>query len=287
MIKYAQISDLPEEYIKSKIADFFAEDIPEVDYTTIGTVPEDKITTAYIESQEELIFAGEVVIPHFFDEKYEVKIHFKDGEVVPKNSRIAEIKGNARNLLVIERTLLNLLQRLCGIASMTKTYTKKVGGRIKVLDTRKTIPGLRLFDKYAVHCGGGNNHRLDLSSGVLIKDNHIFAAGGIKNALEQVKNINKIIPIELEVENFEQIKTAMDIGLDGFLLDNMLPEKCKKAVELIRSYPNGKDMFIEASGGITIDTIEDYSYTGVDATSIGALTHSVKSAEMHIEFEDF
>jgi len=286
MILYNQITDLNEQYIKEKLKLFFEEDMPEEDYTSIATISEDKIITAYIETQEDLVFAGEKVIPHFFTSDYELTLFAKDGDKLTNNFRIAEIKGKARNLLIIERTLLNLIQRLCGIASLTNKFVEIADGKIKILDTRKTIPGLRLFDKYAVRCGGGTNHRLNLSEGILIKDNHITAAGGISNALKSVNKLNiKGLPIELEVDNFEQILEALEIGVDGFLLDNMNPKITKEAVKLIRSHKNGKDVFIESSGGINLSTIANYVNTGIDAVSIGALTHSARSSEIHIEFE--
>jgi nicotinate-nucleotide pyrophosphorylase (carboxylating) len=156
---------------------------------------------------------------------------------------------------------------------------------VRILDTRKTIPGLRLFEKYAVTVGGGWNHRLDLSSGILIKDNHIQAAGGITNAVNKIRKKNYNLPIELEVENLKQIKEGLNAGVDGFLLDNMTPVNIRKCVSIIRSHPNGKTIFIEASGGITLKTLPDYVNTGIDAVSVGALTHSAKAANIHIEFE--
>jgi nicotinate-nucleotide pyrophosphorylase (carboxylating) len=182
--------------------------------------------------------------------------------------------------------LLNLLQRLCGIATQTLDYAKIASPYgVKILDTRKTTPGLRLFEKYAVAVGGGFNHRLDLSSGILIKDNHIQAAGGIDAAVRKIRGGNHTLPVELEIDRIDQIHEGLAAGADGFLLDNMSPEECRKAVEMIRHSPGGGDIFIEASGGITLSALSDYVSTGVNAISVGALTHSVKAADIHIEFE--
>ena len=155
---------------------------------------------------------------------------------------------------------------------------------VKILDTRKTTPGLRIFEKYAVTAGGGYNHRLDLSSGILIKDNHIKAAVGVAKAIEKIKRMNYKLPIEIEAENLKQIKEGLKAGVEGFLLDNMKPEKIINCVKFIRSQPGGRDIFIEASGGITLKTLKGYVITGVNAISVGALTHSAKATNIHIEF---
>ncbi len=286
MLNYEQITTLPKLYIKNKVYEFMNEDIPEEDYTSLGTIPLEKYSTAYIEAQEDIIFAGYDIIAAFFDEDFKLEIFFKDGEQVKSGQKIALFHGNLREILKIERSLLNILQRTCGIATLTGRYVDAAAGKIKILDTRKTIPGLRLFDKFAVTAGGGTNHRLNLSTGLLIKDNHVAGAGGIKAALIRIQNMVKHLPLELEVDNFEQIDEALQIGVDGFLLDNMSPETAKKAVELIRTHKNGKNCSIECSGGITLENIPAYAETGIDAVSIGALTHSVKAADMHIEIMD-
>lgn len=288
MINYKQHLKLDENYIIKKIKEFLDEDIPDYDVTTNGTVDPDIKITALIQAEQDLIFAGEKIIPHFFNpEKIdEIKINYKDGEFVKNKEYIAVVMGNASELLIKERQLLNLIQRLCGIATKTKEYVKiaKPYG-VRVLDTRKTTPGLRLFEKYAVAVGGGTNHRLDLSSGILIKDNHIEAAGSITKAVERVRKIGTELPIEVEVETFEQIYETLSCKVDGLLLDNMTPEKTKNAVDIVRNNENGKEVMLESSGGITLDTIELYCKAGIDAVSVGALTHSVKSADIHIEFE--
>lgn len=286
MILYNQHFDLPDEYIKQKISEYLKEDIPVEDFTTLGTIPRQTNVTAYIEAEGDTVFAGEKIIPHFFDEAgFDVLVLSKDGDKLKKGDIAAKISGNAGLILERERTLLNLLQRLCGIAYQARIYADKAQGKIKILDTRKTTPGLRLFEKYAVAVGGGTNHRLNLSEGILIKDNHVKAAGGVSAALNKIKTLELNLPIELEVDNFDQIREALAIGVDGFLLDNMSPEIAKEAVEIIRNGDNGNNIFIECSGGITLDSLEGYLDIGIDAVSVGALTHSVISAPIHMEFE--
>lgn len=284
MIEYPRYLKLPEDYIKTKINDYLLEDSPLGDFTSIGTIPESARCAAFIEAQSDICFSGEQIIPAFFGENTDVKMYVSDGDEINAGCIIADIEGPARELLTKERIILNLIQRLSAISSLTSKYVGIAKPyNVKILDTRKTTPGLRLFEKYAVAVGGGYNHRLDLSSGILIKDNHIASAGSISNALKGIKNLKLNLPIEIEVENLEQIKQSMEIGVDGFLLDNMNPNQTVEAVELIRSYPNGNNIFVESSGGITIHTLKDYVATGINAVSIGAITHSVKAAEIHME----
>ena len=287
MIDYPRYLTLPENYIKSKIAEFLAEDSPKGDFTTLGTIPKDAKCKAYIESQADICFAGERIIPAFFDKNTQVNMLTNDGQRLSYGSIIAEIYGFAGEILTKERIILNLIQRLSAIATMTTKYVdiaKPYG--VKILDTRKTTPGLRLFEKYAVAVGGAYNHRLDLSSGILIKDNHISAAGSITQALRNIQSMKLDLPVEIEVENFDQINEALKIGVDGFLLDNMKPDTTFQAVELIRSAYNGNDIFIESSGGITLENLHEYVETGINAVSIGALTHGIKSADIHIEIAE-
>ncbi len=284
MIEYEQYRELPEYYLRYKIAEFLYEDIPTGDKTSHGTILQDALSTAIIQPEEDIVFAGEMILKIVY-ENYTAELFAKDGDNVPSGDLIAKVKAPSIYLLSTERVLLNLIQHLCGIATMTARYVKiaKPYG-VKILDTRKTTPGLRLFEKYAVTVGGGYNHRFDLSSGILIKDNHIAAAGDVESAISAIKKKNYTLPIEIEVEDMNQIYDSLKAGVDGFLLDNMSPEETKEAVAIIRNYKNGNDIFIESSGGITIDNIERYVRTGVNAVSSGALTHSVKSADIHIEF---
>lgn len=284
-MNYNDYSVLPENYIRQKINEFLSEDSPDGDKTSIGTIPINKIITAKIISQDNLVFAGIDIIRIAF-ENFDTKVFVKDGEKITKDILIAQINGNASEILLKERIVLNLIQRLSGIATLTSRFVEIASPyNVKILDTRKTTPGLRLFEKFAVVCGGGNNHRLNLSDGILIKDNHIAAAGSIESAISRIKAMNFNLPIETEVENKDQIIEAVNAGTDGLLLDNMSPEEVKESVNLVRSLAGGS-IFIEASGGININTLSNYVKTGIDAVSIGALTHSVISAELHMEFEN-
>ncbi len=283
---YEQIKQLPEEYVKSKITQFLDEDAPHGDATCELTIDTNEITTAKIIAQADLVFVGKCVLPHFFNSDFQFTLNFSDGEIVLKGQTIAEVRGNKRYILLVERTLLNLLQRMCGIANLTREFIKLANPYgVKILDTRKTVPGLRLFDKYAVAASGGTNHRTNLSNGVLIKDNHI-AGKDLKELLTKIREDNhKGLFVELEVDTIEQLKIALEVGVDGLLLDNMTPNQIRECVRLIRPSQGNKHIFAEASGGINLQNIHGYLDTGIDAISIGVLTHTVHAAEIHLEFE--
>jgi len=263
----------------------FREDMPLGDITTDYTVPENSVSKAVITAKQDGVIAGlEVCMEAFKMLDPDVKLQplAKDGDFVNKGDRILMIEGKSRAMLKAERTALNLLQRLSGIASETRKYVDRISGyKAKVVDTRKTTPGLRLLEKYAVRVGGGTNHRFSLSDGVLIKDNHIKAAGGIRQAVEAVrKRIPHTVKIEVETETLEQVKEALDSGADIIMLDNMTPELMKQAVELIA----GKAL-TEASGNVNLGNIEEVAATGVDIISVGAITHSVKAMDISMKFE--
>lgn len=283
---YPQLKSLPEEYIKNKVNEFLLEDAPNGDFTANAIFPIPRKSKGVIEAEENIVFAGRQIIPYFFDEFAKINMYCDDGDYIQNKATIAVIETDVNHLLRVERPLLNLLQRLCGVATTTRKYVElaKSSG-IRILDTRKTTPGLRIFEKYAVICGGGTNHRIDLSSGILIKDNHIAAAGSITLAVKSVKDMNYSLPIEVEVDNFEQIEEALRCEIDGILLDNFSQENTKKAVNFIRNFPTEKKIFIESSGGINLKNIEQYFTTGIDAISVGALTHSAPAANIHIELE--
>jgi nicotinate-nucleotide pyrophosphorylase (carboxylating) len=286
MLEYPQYKTLPKSYVDKKVREFIAEDVPDGDITTISTVPSAQRINAYIATKSDIVFAGAEILKHMFAESYGLELKVKDGDKIRAGTVIARIEGLAREILIYERIILNLLQRLCGIATDTAKYAdlaKPYG--VKILDTRKTTPGLRLFEKYAVTCGGGYNHRLNLSEGILIKDNHISAAQSVTNALIMAKSTAAGKPIELEVDTIEQIMEALLNPPDGFLLDNMNRETTIQAVQIIRNHPNGNDIFIESSGGINLTNIENYFTTGINAISIGALTHSAKAVDIHMEFD--
>jgi len=295
MIEYQNYLSISDDYVVTKLRQFLKEDSPSGDITTLLTVDDKKRSLAILEAEEDLVFVGEKIIKHTFYKGFEIEINVKDGQKVKNGAKLASVKGPASKILTKERVLLNLLQRLAGIATITNQYVEIAKPyNVKILDTRKTTPGMRIFEKYAVANGGGFNHRIDLSSGILIKDNHIIASNGVTNAVNKIRNSDlwksNPLKIELEVDNIEQIYEGLDINVDGFLLDNMNIETTVKSVEIIRNYNKnsikGSDIFIESSGGITIDTIGEYVRTGVNAISVGALTHSVKSSNIHLEFFD-
>ena len=285
MIEYPQHLHLPEEYIREKISEFLAEDMPNGDVTTDSFIPETSQVTAKIHALEKLTFAGAEIVPHCFGASCRVQMYKSDGEMVESGEILGQIRGPTQIILSCERVMLNLIQRLCGIASASQKYVQIAHAYdVKVLDTRKMTPGLRLFEKYAIAVGGAFNHRLNLSEGILIKDNHISSAISISNILKTVKESNPNLPLELEVVNLDQIREALIIGVDGFLLDNMSPLCIKKAVTLIRNSDTGGDIFIEASGGITDKNIISYLDTGINAISVGAMTHSATSKDIRLEF---
>jgi nicotinate-nucleotide pyrophosphorylase (carboxylating) len=203
-----------------------------------------------------------------------------DGVRVHKGQAIAVVRHNARALLSCERVILNVLQRLCGIATTTRKYVDAIHGtKARILDTRKTAPGLRVLDKYAVRCGGGQNHRLDLSDGVLIKNNHIALAGGVAIALQKaLNNRREEQPIEVEVRTLAELDEALANGAESILLDNMKPQDVRAAVERVNSHP--RPVPIEASGGIRLENVREYAETGVDYISVGALTHSPQAVDL-------
>jgi len=203
-----------------------------------------------------------------------------DGVRLRKGQAIAVVRHNARALLSCERVVLNVLQRLCGIATTTRKYVDAIHGtNARILDTRKTVPGLRVLDKYAVRCGGGQNHRLDLSDGILLKNNHIALAGGVAAALQKaLQNRREEQPIEIEVRNLAELDEALANGAESILLDNMKVEDVRAAVLRVREH--SRQVPLEASGGIRLENVRDYAETGVDYISVGALTHSPQAVDL-------
>jgi len=208
-----------------------------------------------------------------------------DGVRVSKGQQVAVVRHEARAILSCERVILNLLQRLSGIATATRRYVDEISGtKARLLDTRKTVPGLRVLDKYAVTCGGGFNHRLDLSDGVLIKNNHIALAGGVAPALERARrNRRGEQPIEIEVRSLAELEEALQHGAEAVLLDNMTPDDCRRAVERVQCHT--RRVPLEASGGITLQNVRAYAEAGVDFISIGALTHSVHAVDLSMRLQ--
>ncbi|ACK42034.1 MULTISPECIES: carboxylating nicotinate-nucleotide diphosphorylase [Dictyoglomus] len=275
LIPYLHLRKIVEEALK--------EDIGFGDITTESTIPEDMISRAVIIAKEEGILAGLPVAEEVFkllDSKIEFKEFKKDGDEIKKGDVILEIKGKTKTILMGERTALNFLQRLSGIATYTKKcvdVVKPYG--VKILDTRKTTPTLRIFEKYAVKIGGGENHRFGLYDMVLIKDNHIRAVGSIKEAIERVRErVSHVYKIEVEVTNLEELKEALESKADIVLLDNMDYDTLKEAVSIAK----GKVM-IEVSGNISLEDLEKIARLGVNFISIGKLTHSYKSLDLSLE----
>ncbi|MBU3110371.1 carboxylating nicotinate-nucleotide diphosphorylase [Clostridium lacusfryxellense] len=268
--------------IDNIIRDSIKEDVPQNDITTEYIVGDESKCSADLFAKEDGVIAGLLVFERVFKILGDVNIEFfkRDGDIVIKGECIAKLSGNTKHILIGERTALNYLQRMSGIATLTKTYLDKlVGTGVKILDTRKTTPNMRIFEKYAVKIGGGCNHRYNLSDGVLIKENHISAAGGIKEAVNIIrKNVSFVKKIEVEVESLEQINEALEAGVDIIMLDNMDSKTMIKAVEIIN-----KKALIEASGNITLDNIGEVASCGVDYISVGALTHSFTVLDMSMK----
>ncbi|MDE7154218.1 MAG: carboxylating nicotinate-nucleotide diphosphorylase [Muribaculaceae bacterium] len=261
----------------------FAEDIGDGDHTTLSTIPADEMGKQHLLIKEPGILAGvDIAAKVFekFDPSLKMTVFKHDGDEVKPGDIAFVVEGPVRSLLQTERTMLNIMQRMSGIATTTHKYQSRLDGlKTKVLDTRKTTPGMRLLEKEAVKIGGGSNHRIGLFDMILIKDNHVDFAGGISQAVKAAKeycmNHGKDLKIEVEVRNTEEIKQALDAGVDRIMLDNFTPERTREAVELI-----GGRTEVESSGGITLDTLRAYGEAGVDFISVGALTHSVKGLDM-------
>ncbi len=282
-IQFERVLSLDGEWVRSQVLRFFNKDTPFGDLTTKSFIPPEKTAEAQIIAGETCVFAGAELLKHCFNDITELDITVNDGERVEVGKSIASLRGSARNILMRERVVLNLLQHLSGIATNVQKYVDIPSPEgFMILDTHKTTPELYLLEKYAVAAGGGHNR---LSSTMLIKDNHITASGGLQNAEAFARSTHPKVPVELEVQTMEQIKEAREIGLDGFLLDNMTPEEVKKCVTLIRSFPSGESVFIEASGGIILETLSDYVWTGIDAVSIGELTTHSRRIHLKIDFK--
>jgi nicotinate-nucleotide pyrophosphorylase (carboxylating) len=261
------------------------EDLGRGDVTTEATIAEHVISHARLVTKQEMVLAGmEVFIQVFaeLDSAVHVEPSRKDGDLLVAGTVIADLEGPARSLLAGERVALNFLQRLSGIATLTRQYVEAVRGYgVDIIDTRKTTPGWRLLEKYAVRVGGGKNHRHDLGDGVLIKDNHIVAAGGIKPAVELARrHSHHLLKIEVEVETLEQVEEALQAGAEVIMLDNMSPAMLAEGVKII-----DKRAIVEASGGVSLETVTAVARTGVDLISVGKLTHSAPAADIHVEFD--
>ncbi len=279
------------------IENALTEDRATRDATTYACIDPHQRASATILAKQDCVLAGVGVILRTFEvfaqldgtvvAHPEVTTHPEifDGVRIRRGQTIAHVVHNARVILSCERVILNVLQRMSGIATETRRYVDAIAGtKTRILDTRKTVPGLRFIDKYAVRCGGGTNHRLDLSDGILIKNNHIDLAGGIEVALERAhRNRRGNQPIEVEVRSLEELEQALKFGAEAILLDNMTPEVVKSAVERVRRHT--RHIPLEASGGITLENVRSYAEAGVDFISVGALTHSARAVDLSMRIQ--
>lgn len=276
--------NVKDELIDKLIDLAFAEDIGDGDHTTLSSIPADAMGKNMLLIKEDGVLAGVEMAKRIFarfDEKLQVEVLIEDGAEVKKGDIAMYVTGSVRSLLQTERLMLNVMQRMSGIATMTRRYVKELEGTgTRVLDTRKTTPGMRIMEKEAVRIGGGVNHRIGLFDMILLKDNHVDFAGGVTKAItraqEYCKEHGKDLKIEIEVRNFDELQEVLDLGgVQRIMFDNFDTEKTRKAVEMVAGR-----FETESSGGITFDTLREYALCGVDFISVGALTHSVKGLDM-------
>lgn len=273
----------PAEDALTMIRIALAEDVRTGDVTSLWTIPDNQRETARLIAKEEGVLAGLPVIEMVFKElraDVNVTLFKKDGDTVQKGDLIAELEGPTRDLLTGERTLLNFIQQLSGVATVAHRFQEALKpGKTKVLDTRKTIPGFRTLQKYAVRVGGGSNHRMGLFDMVLVKDNHIAACGGVLDALAVVKKNNvQNLMVEMEVENLEDLQKLLHQGVDVIMLDNMSNAMMAEALKMIRE--SGEKILVEGSGNMTLERAKEIATLGLDYISVGALTHSVKALDI-------
>ena len=277
--------NLPQFYVDEIIVNALKEDINYVDVASDYLIPEDQRDNAYFVAKADGVLCGLSVAMRVFallDDTFEAKLYKHDGDKIQKGDLIAEFSGKTVLLLKGERTALNLLQHMSGIATATAAAVELVKGtNAQITDTRKTLPGLRALQKYAVTCGGGKNHRFNLSDGAMLKDNHIDAGGGITNAVNALRGkLGHMVKIEVETRDLAEVREALAAGADIIMLDNMSNEMMREAVRII----DGRAK-TEASGGITLETIAEVAKTGVDIISLGALTHSVKAFDISMKMK--
>jgi nicotinate-nucleotide pyrophosphorylase (carboxylating) len=253
------------------------------DVTSAAMIDADARFTAAMNARQEIVVAGLEIAAGFFracDSGVQIEMLATDGDKVAAGTTLMRLEGNARAMLAAERPALNTLQHLSGIATLTRRYADAIAGTgATLLDTRKTIPGLRLLEKYAARMGGAHNHRMRLDDGVLIKDNHVAVCGGVAEAVARAKNANTGLPIQVEVDRIEQIEPALAAGADRLLLDNMPPEMLREAVALVAGR-----VPLEASGGVTLETIRAIAETGVDFISVGRITQSAPAVDIGLDY---
>jgi nicotinate-nucleotide pyrophosphorylase (carboxylating) len=275
--------ELTADVVERLVADALAEDVGSGDLTSEALVPDTERCHAQLLLEEQGVVCGIPVAAAVFralDPEVHVDPKVAEGVAVTAPPAVlAEIEGPARAVLTGERVALNLVGRLCGIASLTRRFVELVDGTgATILDTRKTTPGLRALEKYAVRCGGGQNHRAGLYDAILVKENHLRVAGGVPAAVAALRAHSNGLPIQVEAETFEQIREALEAGVERILLDNMSPNQVAAAVELV-----GGRAQLEASGGVSLATVRSYAETGVDFISVGALTHAARSLHVSLE----
>lgn len=281
---------IPKEYLLKHIELSLSEDIGDGDHSSLACISKTETNKAKLVAKEEGIICGIDIAREVYalvDKSIKFTAMMKDGDRIKKGDIIFRVEGSAIGILTSERTALNYMQRLSGIATSTNEYVELIKGTsTKLLDTRKTTPSMRLFEKYAVKAGGGYNHRIGLYDMIMLKDNHIDFAGGVENAItktkEYLKNVGKELKIEVEVRSMEELERVLKIGgIDRIMLDNFTPELLQKAIERI-----GGKYETESSGGINKDTILSFAKTGVDFISVGALTHQIKSLDLSLVAQD-
>lgn len=275
--------------VLSSIGEFLAEDIGRGDITTQATVAAEVRGMGRFLAKEYLVICGlevaEAVFLHLDAEIPEIETTYSEGDEVEEGTVFATLKGYADVLLTGERVALNILQRMCGVATLTRAYVKAVDGtNAQIVDTRKTTPGLRLLEKYAVTVGGGKNHRMGLDDGVLIKDNHIALAGGITEAVVAAKQkVGHLHKIEVEITNWAQLREAIEAGADIIMLDNQTPDEAAKLVGMARDL--NPAVMIEASGGMDLERVRSFAEAGVDLISVGRLTHSARAVDISFKIQ--
>ncbi len=280
---------LDNSELAMQIGEFLAEDIGRGDITTQACVSEDVRGMGKFLAKENLVVCGlavaEAVFLHLDDDSPDIETTANEGDEVEAGTVFATLKGFADVLLTGERVALNLLQRMSGVATLTRQYVKAIEGtNAQIIDTRKTTPGLRMLEKYAVTVGGGKNHRMGLDDGVLIKDNHIALAGGITEAVVKTKQkVGHLHKIEVEISNWAQLREAIEAGADIVMLDNQTPEEARKLVEMARQI--NPAVLLEASGGMDLDRVRSFAEAGVDLISVGRLTHSAKAVDISFKIQ--
>lgn len=278
---------MDERLLENQLLSFLAEDIGAGDITTDAVFQGDQTVTAVLKAREPLVAAGMTMVAgrvfQLLNPAVEITAAMADGSQVEAGSVLLRARGQVRDLLRAERVALNLVQRLCGIATLTHGYVAQVAGLdVRITDTRKTTPGLRMLEKYAVRVGGGYNHRFNLADGVLLKDNHLAACGSITAAVERVRaQVPHTLRIEVEAETLAQVQECLDCGVEVIMLDNMPLADMREAVRLI----NGRAL-VEASGGVTLETVRRIAETGVNLISVGRLTHSAPACDIGMDMEE-